>query len=243
MTMTGNIESLHCQGSLSYLDDRSMSASNRLSFDECVASVAGIADYCAANAAAIDRNGAFPVREFKQISDSGLLAAPLMPEFGGLGLGIDSKQTHNLLLVLKKIGWGNLAVGRIYEGHVNALQLIQTFGMREQIQRYAKDARDRSKIFGVWNAEAQDGVKVIPLDNNQYQLQGSKTFCSGSGYVERPFVNGALPDGRWQMCVVSMEEVETVSYPDWWQPSGMRATASHKVDFSNVAGSTLVCGW
>jgi alkylation response protein AidB-like acyl-CoA dehydrogenase len=234
MTMTKSIENFCCPNNIPCLDNVSMSASNRLSLDECVASVTEIADYCAVNAAAIDRNGAFPVREFKKISDSGLLAAPLMPEFGGLGLGIDSKLTHYMLQVLKKIGWGNLAVGRIYEGHTNALQLIQTFGTREQIQRYAKDARDNFKIFGVWNAEANDGVKVIPLDNGRYQLQGSKTFCSGSGYVERPFVNGTLPDGRWQMCVVSMEEVETVPYPDWWQPSGMRATASYKVDFSNV---------
>jgi alkylation response protein AidB-like acyl-CoA dehydrogenase len=242
MTVTGSIESLRCRSSVPSFADVLMSASSRLSLAECFTSVTKIADCCAANAAAIDCNGAFPVEEFKQISELGLLSAPLMPEFGGLGLGIDSKFTHAMLLLLKKIGWGNLAVGRIYEGHVNALQLIQTFGTREQIQRYAKDARDNFKIFGVWNAEAKDGVKVIPLENGRYQLQGSKTFCSGSGYVERPFVNGALPDGGWQMCVVSMEEVETVPYADWWQPSGMRATASHKVDFSNVEldGTALI---
>jgi alkylation response protein AidB-like acyl-CoA dehydrogenase len=234
MTVIGNIENLHYRSSTPCLDNALTVASHRSSLAECVRSVAKIADYCAENAAAIDCNGAFPVEEFKKISDAGLLAAPLMPEFGGIGLGIDSRLTHHLLLILKKIGWGNLAVGRIYEGHINALQLIQTFGTREQIQRYAKDARDRSKIFGVWNAEAKDGIKIIPLDNGLYQLQGSKTFCSGSGYVERPFVNGALPNGGWQMCIVPMEEVETVPNPDWWQPSGMRATASHKVDFSNV---------
>ena len=168
------------------------------------------------------------------IAAAGLLAAPLLLEFGGLGLGIDASLTHELLLLLKKIGWGNLAVGRIFEGHVNALQLIQTFGTRSQIARYAEDARDRHKISGVWNAEADDGVKVIPLDNGRYQLQGSKTFCSGAGYVERPFVNGALPGGGWQMCVVPMDLVVTESDPDWWQPSGMRATASYKVDFSHV---------
>jgi alkylation response protein AidB-like acyl-CoA dehydrogenase len=31
-----------------------------------------------------------------------------------------------------------------------------------------------------------------------------------------------------------MEQVETKHDPNWWQPSGMRATASYKVDFSNV---------
>jgi len=186
------------------------------------------------NAAAIDMHGAFPVQEFEQIAKAGLLAVPLMPEFGGLGLGIDASLTHEMLLMLKKIGWGNLAVGRIFEGHVNALQIIQTFGTRSQIEHYASEARDRHKIFGVWNAEANDGVKVIPLDNGRYQLQGSKTFCSGAGYVERPFVNGVLPEGGWQMCIVPMEQVETNSDPNWWQPSGMKATASYKVDFSNV---------
>lgn len=193
-----------------------------------------IADYCAANAAAIDNNGAFPESEFKRIAKAGLLAAPLQPELGGWGAGIDANVTYESLMLLKQMGRGNLAVGRVYEGHVNALQLIQTFGSREQIARYACDARDRHKIFGVWNAEASDGVKIIPLDNGKYRLEGSKTFCSGSGYVERPFVNGTLPDGSWQMCIVPMDEVTTVSDPSWWQPSGMRATASYKVDFSGV---------
>jgi alkylation response protein AidB-like acyl-CoA dehydrogenase len=208
--------------------------SARLSLTQCLACGDEIADYCAANAAAIDHNGAFPVQEFGRLAQSGLLAAPLMPEFGGIGLGFDASVTQAMLLLLKKIGWGNLAVGRIYEGHINALQLIQTFATPKQIERYAKDAREHHKLFGVWNAEANDGVKVIPLDHERYQLQGSKTFCSGSGYVERPFVNGALPNGGWQMCVVPIEQVQTVSDPGWWQPSGMRATASHKVDFSNV---------
>lgn len=200
---------------------------------------AEIADYCAANAAAVDRNGAFPVKEFELIAETGMLAAPLQPELGGLGLGIDAGVTYQMLMLLKQIGRGNLAVGRVYEGHVNALQLIQTFGTKEQIERLAGDARDRHKIFGVWNAEAEDGVKIIPLDEGRYRLEGSKTFASGAGYVERPFVNGALPDGGWQMCMVPMDEVTTVSDPSWWQPSGMRATASYKVDFSGVEVDAL----
>jgi alkylation response protein AidB-like acyl-CoA dehydrogenase len=211
-----------------------MHSSHLSPLKECLAHATNIADYCAMNAAAIDMHGAFPVQEFEQIATAGLLAVPLMPEFGGLGLGIDASLTHEMLLMLKKIGWGNLAVGRIFEGHVNALQIIQTFGTRSQIEHYASEARDRHKIFGVWNAEANDGVKVIPLDNGRYKLQGSKTFCSGAGYVERPFVNGVLPEGGWQMCIVPMEQVETNSDPNWWQPSGMKATASYKVDFSNV---------
>lgn len=140
---------------------------------------------------------------------------------------------YETLMLLKHIGRGNLAVGRVYEGHVNGLQLIQTLGSDKQIEAYAKDARE-GKIFGVWNAEADDGVKVIPVGNSRYRLQGCKTFCSGAGYVERPFVNGELPDGGWQMCIVPMEKVTTVSDESWWQPPGMKATASYKIDFTGV---------
>ena len=115
---------------------------------------------------------------------AGLLTAPLSQRLGGLGLGFETGQTDELLMLLQEIGRGNLVVGRIYEGHVNALQLIQTFGTSEQIKAYAGDARQQM-IFGVWNAEAQDGVKIIPLDNGKYRLEGSKTFCTGCGYVER----------------------------------------------------------
>jgi alkylation response protein AidB-like acyl-CoA dehydrogenase len=193
-----------------------------------------IAEYAAANASELDKRGSFPVREFQQIATAGLLAVPLSRRLGGLGLGFETGHTQILLSLLKEIGCGNLAIGRVYEGHINALQLIQTFATQEQIEAYAADARDSHKIFGVWNAEAADGVKIIPLDSGKYRLEGSKTFCSGCGYVDRPFINGALPDGSWQICVVPMDEVETIVARDWWQPLGMRATVSYKVDFTGV---------
>jgi alkylation response protein AidB-like acyl-CoA dehydrogenase len=201
---------------------------------EILSRVVEIADFAFANAATVDCSGAFPAKEFELIAQAKLLSAPLPRELGGLGLGIQAGKTLPLLLLLKQLGRGNLSVGRVYEGHVNALQLINTFGTPEQIEAFAEAARDRHKMFGVWNAEAADGVKVIPLANGKYRLEGSKTFASGCGFVERPFVNGALPDGSWQMCIVPMDEVKTIVDPNWWQPSGMRASASYKVDFTGV---------
>lgn len=206
---------------------------------EILSRVLDIADFAFANAAAVDHHGAFPAQEFELIAQAGLLTAPLPRNLGGLGLGTQAGGTLPLLLLLKQLGRGNLSVGRVYEGHVNALQIINTFGTPEQVEVFAETARDRQKIFGVWNAEAADGVKVIPLDNGNYRLEGSKTFASGCGFVERPFVNGVLPDGSWQMCIVPMDEVQTSVDPAWWQPSGMRASASYKVDFTGVELASL----
>lgn len=203
-----------------------------LTISGALTQAAVIAERCARNAAAIDREGAFPVEEFAWIAEAGLLAAPLPHTLGGPGLGTEAGSTLALLLLLKQIGRGNLAVGRVYEGHINALQLIQTFGTAQQQTMYAADAHHH-KLFGVWNTEAADGVKIFPV-NGRYRLEGAKTFASGAGYVGRPMVNGVLPDGGWQMCIVPMDRVRVEIDPSWWQVSGMRASASYRVDFSGV---------
>jgi alkylation response protein AidB-like acyl-CoA dehydrogenase len=193
-----------------------------------------MADTFAQEAAAVDQPGAFPAAEFERLAAAGFVAAPLRPALGGCGLGIEAATTHDLLRLLKHIGRGNLAIGRVYEGHVNALQLIQTFGTAHQIQRYGRDAREQHRLFGVWNAEDAAGLTLVPLGAGRYRLEGAKTFCSGGGYVDRPFVNGKLPDGSWQMCIVPMDQVSTACDRTWWQPMGMRATASYKIDFTGV---------
>jgi alkylation response protein AidB-like acyl-CoA dehydrogenase len=205
----------------------------RMSLRELLMRGGEIASFCCENAAEVDRNGSFPKKEFSKIAADGLIVAPLARSLGGLGLGFESQSTRHLLRLLRILGKGNLSVGRIYEGHVNGLQLIQTFGHRTQIERFARDAGDQ-KIFGVWNAEAADGLKFNSLGHNKYELTGSKTFCSGAGSVQRPVVGGILPDGRLQLCVIPMDQVKTLIDPGWWTATGMRGSVSAKVDFSGV---------
>jgi alkylation response protein AidB-like acyl-CoA dehydrogenase len=206
--------------------------------DEAIAraleTAAQVADICAALAPGTDDARAFPVEAFERIRAAGLLAAPLPRAAGGLGLDGSPATMLPLLLLLKTIGRGDLSVGRLYEGHVNALQLIQTFGTRAQVARWAAHARERGLLFGVWNTEAGDGVQIRPLGHGRYRLAGAKTFASGAGYVARPIVPGALPDGGWQMAVVPMDAVAARIDPSWWNPLGMRASASYKVDFDGV---------
>lgn len=199
-----------------------------------VEKAARVADACAALAAATDDEREFPTEAFGLIAEAGLLAAPLAAALGGAGLDGRPETAAAQLGVLREMGRGNLSVGRVYEGHVNALMLVQTFGTPQQVERWAAGTREREMLFAVWNTEASDGVRIEPLGNGRYRLHGAKTFASGAGHVGRPIVTGRLPDGGWQMCVVPMDEVATAVDPSWWQPIGMRASASYKVDFSGV---------
>ncbi len=208
-----------------------------------VARAGEVADRCAALAAEPDAEEAFPARAFELIADAGLLYAPLSRALRGAGLDGGATTRLALLTLLKEIGRGDLSVGRLYEGHVNALQLIQTFGRPEQVSRWAEDACERQALFAVWNTEAGDGVKLTPSGGGRYRLEGAKTFASGAGHVQRPIVTGVLPDGGWQMVVVPADEVSVAVDRSWWRPIGMQASASYKIDFSGVeVGSDCLLG-
>jgi alkylation response protein AidB-like acyl-CoA dehydrogenase len=177
---------------------------------------------------------AFPEQEFFRIAEARLLAAPVAGEYGGMGFGAEPGRGRHLLHLLKRIGYGNLSVGRLYEGHANAIQLIQTYGSSEQIKRYSRDAVEHRLIFGVWNTEMGDGVKIHPAGHGRYRLEGAKTFASGAGSIQRPLVTGALPDGGWQMFIVPADLVVTDVDPSWWKPIGMRSSATFKINFTGI---------
>jgi len=201
--------------------------------EAAVMRAAEIAVFAAENAAVLDQAGTFPTEEFAHLRAAGLFAAPVPRAYGGLGLGTEPGQTEPLLRLLTHLGRGNLAVGRVYEGHVNALGLIHTFGTPAQRERFAADAY-AGHLFAVWNAGAADDVRLFPQADGSMRMEGAKTFCSGGDAVTRPFTPGVLPDGTWQIVLPPMEQVET--HPDlaWWRVSGMRASTSYKIDFTGV---------
>ena len=213
----------------------------KLPLIEAVKLAKQIADNAPPEAAETDHAQGFPIRTIQQIADANLLTAPLPEKFGGANLGLEGGTNHALLQILKHFGRGNLVVGRVYEGHFNALLLIKLFGSDEQVERFAEDAKN-DKLFGVWNTEAKDGVKIFPHENGKFRFEGAKTFATGTDFVTRPVVNGAMPDGGWQMSIVPLDEVITKTDASWWNPMGMRATRSFKMDFTGaeIEGKNLI---
>lgn len=197
------------------------------------ASAAKVASQFSEHAASWDAERRFPREAFDLLHGAGLLSAPIDDASGFAG---DADALHLLLLILKEVGRGDLSVGRIYEGHVNALQLVRLFGTAAQVERWRADAR-AGHVFGVWNTEAGDGVWFEPLDNHRLRLHGAKTFASGGIDVTRPIVPGSL-DGGWQMALVPLDACDVVVDTSWWDPIGMRASVSYRVDFTGAIITT-----
>ncbi|MVM28690.1 acyl-CoA dehydrogenase [Spirosoma sp. HMF4905] len=196
-----------------------------------------------------DQEGAFPEAAFRWLAEAGLLAITLP----GHDLDFDLRQTARLLHLLKRIGSANLAVGRVYEGHINALYLIHLYATPEQRTRWYADVTQHQRLFSVWNTQADNGVRIDEANSfdNTYYLSGTKTFCSGAGWIQRPLITGELQatdqQGNqrkgWQMAIVPTEHVSPIAQDvQFWQPLGMRSSASFKLDFTGIelTGSDLL---
>jgi len=224
-----------------------------------VAAAAQLAPRLLAQAAATDTIGGFPAQEMTWLREAGLLTAALPPSLGGAGLG-EPAAALALLQALYHIGRGNLAVGRLWEGHVNALLLLRCFSTPAQLARAAADAR-AGHVFGVWNTEnPAEGVHLEPLPGapGRYHLRGAKTFASGAGHITRPVLTGMLaappapavrrdqgpllppvpaptpPPTGWQLVLLRADEQPPVLDRSFWRPLGMRATASFRADFTGL---------
>ena len=133
---------------------------------------------------------------------------------------------------LRRIGARDLSLGRIFEGHLNAAQLIARFGSSQQ-RTAAGGAIDAGLLFGVWNTE--DAPMRVERRDGAYVLRGAKTWASGAASVVRPIVTAAWPDGTVQMCLVPLDAVVARIDASAWRPLGMDASDSFTVDFEGVA--------
>ena len=180
---------------------------------------------------------AAPLEDLTRMGELGLLAAPLPTAEGGRGWGTEAGGHLPLLRLLAIIGSGDLALGRLFEGHANALILIARFGTPAQVSRAADDVR-AGRLFGVWNTGARELLRLEEEDG-VLSYQGIKTFASGAAFVQRPIVT-AERSGGWQMTVPRMDTDEMTSAirldRSFWRPLGMEASESYSVDFT---GCTL----
>jgi alkylation response protein AidB-like acyl-CoA dehydrogenase/protein-L-isoaspartate O-methyltransferase len=171
-----------------------------------------------------------PVREMERFARLGLLTAPLARHLGGLGLGLEPGTHATLLHLLAIVGGADLALGRIYEGHVNGLLLVQRYGTEAQQQDLAEDCRS-GLLSGVWNTGAPQLLHLHPQADG-FRFEGVKTFATGAAFVERPIVTAELPHRGWQMTLPRMSELKPNIDRSFWHPLGMESSESFGVDFS-----------
>jgi len=181
------------------------------------------------HAAALDDSAAFPRADFEALTEAGLLSATLPETHGGNGYGIGAEGADLLCRLLALLGEANLSVARLYEAHVNAIQLAFRYGSAEMKARCAEDVA-RKNLFALWVTDPPGGG--VRLDGNV--LTGAKAFCSGAGAATRALITAATPAGA-QMLILPLAQARVI--PSGIKLAGMRAAITGSVDFSGISVS------
>lgn len=129
----------------------------------------------------------------------------------------------DLLRLLYGVGRIDLPLGRVFEGHVDALQIITRLGTAAQ-SRLAESTARGGGVFGVWNAD----LPGDPLRLNGDRLSGGKAFASGAGLLSQALVSVDLENGR-QLLLIDLAALPPSIDMGWWHVTGMQRSATHQV--------------
>ncbi len=198
-----------------------------------VAGMSRCADAIFALDAETDASGGFPDESVALLVRAGLVIAPFPRSFGGIGLGADPATIAALSTVLTMLGGASLAVGRLYEGHVNAVVLATRHGGDAVLATLATEAR-AGRLSGVWNAEPAAGLRRTPVPGG-WQLDGAKIWCSGAGTIRRPIVTATTAPGAPPLMLVpDMAAAGARVDLTAWRAAGMHGSVTGNVSFAGV---------
>ena len=166
----------------------------------------------------------FPAERLQILDDLGALTAFVTLD--------GEAAVSNLLWALRLVGGADLSLGRVFEGHVNATQLIYAYGDAAQRATMKRDLANGC-CFGVWNTGMSSPMRIARTENG-YRLSGAKSFATGAGHIHRALITATRDDDRKQLILVDVTGDDARVDNSAWQVRGMRGTASGAYDFEEI---------
>jgi hypothetical protein len=139
------------------------------------------------------------------------------------------------LSLVRRVAAADGSVGRIFDGHLNAVERLAVQAPPELRDRELTLVRAGELFAGVWGGDplGDEGPPATVAGN---VLRGVKTFCSGAGGLDRAAVLARAADGGPPLLVwidvadSSRVEVDT----SWYRGRGLVASVSHRVVFHDA---------
>jgi alkylation response protein AidB-like acyl-CoA dehydrogenase len=179
----------------------------------------------------LDEDAAFPVEDVAALAEAGALGAVAPTLMGGLGIGTEPARFAAASKLLQCIGGGSVALGRIFEGHLNAVRLVMRHGNDAQRRRTASDARN-GLLHALW---VTDGTAPLSYSRTAQgiEITGEKRFCSAAGHASRAVVTAMSPDGERRLLILPMQRGEIV-HPLQGGLQGVRSAGTGCARFTDV---------
>jgi alkylation response protein AidB-like acyl-CoA dehydrogenase len=177
--------------------------------------------------------GRFPDVAFMILRDAGALRWNAVP-------GQRRPAALPELGLVRRVARADGSVGRIFDGHLNAVERIAT-----QAPAAIRDRELRAVIAGrlwagVWGGDPVPGegpAATVLAAGGGDVLRGVKTFCSGAGGLHRALVlaRTAAGDGRPVLVWIDLTDDRRIEIDtSWYRSRGLVASVSHRVVFHDA---------
>jgi alkylation response protein AidB-like acyl-CoA dehydrogenase len=223
---------------------------------DAVARAQRIAPRFAARAAEHDRTGTFPVADFADLRDAGLMGLMVPDRLGGLGSTFSEYAD-----VAYELARGNAATALVFNMHASVTGALagipeamaealgvppEFFQARDEVLRAAA----AGSFYAVAMSERGAGSRLSALttsylrEGDRFRIKGAKTFVSGAGYADAYLI--AARDSTDQSVVSQFlvpASTPGLTVEETWDSMGMRATGSHDLHIdAEVPASCLLGG-
>jgi len=174
----------------------------------------------------------FPVEPIALLERAGLLAWNAQPGSSRPSAAVE-------LGLVRRVAHADGSVGRIFDGHLNAVERLAVQAPTEIRDRELAAAVGRRLRAGVWGGDPGPGegpaATVVEVDGVGV-LRGVKTFCSGAGGLDRALILARQPDGGPPVAAwVELTDERRVQVDTgWFRSHGLRSSVSHRVVFRDA---------
>ncbi|WP_454886658.1 acyl-CoA dehydrogenase [Sphingomonas oryzagri] len=189
-----------------------------------------VVERLAALGARYDAAPLFPSDSLATLVGAGLHRRFAPVSSGGEAFANETARNDALAQALRLVGRGDLSIGRLFEGHVNALHLFDWYATTEQLG-WLDHVLGAGAWFGVWATEPPPGVR---LDEDGTTLVGAKMFASGAGGLDYTLATVASAGNTRRLAIVPADDCARTDLSGW-RVRGMRASASGRYDLTGLS--------
>ena len=171
--------------------------------------------------------GGFPHEPFALLRRAGAL---------GLTVGPRPVSTGEEWGAVRAVSRADASVGRIYDGHLNAVERIALLAPEPLRGEELAAVSDGERLLGVWGADPVTDEGEPARLTEGATLRGVKVFCSGAGGLDRAIVLVRAPDGSGPPLLAYVDLGSPYVEIDraWFAGAGLRAAESHRVVFHDT---------
>jgi hypothetical protein len=188
----------------------------------------------AAGAAQRDRTAAGIEPALALLESAGALAANAV-------LGTERPPAATEVALVRSVSRADSSLGRVLDGHLNGVERLAVQAPPELAQAELALVRQGLLRVGVWGGDPRPGegepARVHSVRSNGPEvLRGVKTFCTGAGALDRSLILVRSDESPAPVLVwVDVRAGATVRIDEsWYRSSGLRASASHRVEFADA---------